>query len=143
MDYDEYNSYPDSLGPVEPVIRSRDPGRVQRRRTQGFDRYLMRWEAWQTQRRVQRRRRWTDEQRLTALENAVSAADLNLAAREIPFVLKLERQKNQFEIILTNEAYGTERGTAYRSGPFELSEVDPNAIGLKVSDFLKKHGIDL
>lgn len=142
MDYDEYNSYSGSLRPVDPVVKDRGTRSV-RRKAEEYDRGLKQWDAWQTQKKAQRWRRWTDEQRLQAIENAVSAADLEIAARGIPFILRLERMADKLVIVLSNEFEGTEHGIARRDDPLAPADVDPNTIGLHISDFLKKHGIIL
>jgi hypothetical protein len=142
MDYDEYTNYPGSLSPIERVIKDSETEKTQPRRgPAGPDRELLRWNAWMTQKRAQRRRRWTDNQRLEALEIAVAAADLNLAARGVPFTVRLERSEAGFTIVLSGESSTPQENTAYRSEPFGLIDVDPFTVDRFVADFLKDHGI--
>ena len=97
----------------------------------------------EVQKRNQRRRRWTEQERLQALENAVSAADLDLASKGMPFKLSLEQAGDRLVLVLSEETREGSGRREHRSGAFTLADIDPNEVRSEAYRFLESRGIKI
>ena len=137
MDYEDKNEHPDSMAPVAPVYGVRAPKKARRHEAEVYDRDRAQWEAWQLQKKLQKKRRFSDVQRLEALENATAAADLKMAASGLDCKVALRRRGEEFQWVVSSERSGKK----VVSEIFDLYDVNPKTIAAVLESFLKSKNV--